>query len=66
MSAFDLRPEEAQQFDRAPAGAAEPVRNPRVELGGRRRADQFVDLDPSAEPDPAKWEVDIAYLTTGT
>ena len=22
--------------------------------------------DPSREPDPAKWEVDVAYLTRGT
>jgi hypothetical protein len=22
--------------------------------------------NPATEPDPAKWEVDIAYLTTGT
>jgi len=22
--------------------------------------------EPGTEPDPAKWEVDVAYLTTGT
>ncbi len=31
----------------------------------RSRAEHYL-TDPSAEPDPAKWEVDIAYLTTGT
>jgi hypothetical protein len=24
-----------------------------------------VNADPSKEPDPAKWEVDVAYLTRG-
>jgi effector-binding domain-containing protein len=31
----------------------------------RSRVEHYL-TDPSAEPDPAKWEVDIAYLTTGT
>jgi hypothetical protein len=30
----------------------------------RSRVEHYL-TDPSAEPDPAKWEVDIAYLTTG-
>jgi len=34
MGAFALSSEEAQQFDRPAAGAAEPVRNPGAELGG--------------------------------
>jgi effector-binding domain-containing protein len=29
----------------------------------RRRAEHYL-TDPSKEPDPAKWEVDIAYLTS--
>jgi hypothetical protein len=32
VGAFPLRPEQAQQLDRTAADAAEPVRNPRVEL----------------------------------
>jgi hypothetical protein len=53
MGALTLPSEQAQQLDRPAAGAAEPVRHVRVEL-------------PATEPDPAKWEVDIAYLTAGT
>lgn len=30
----------------------------------RGRVEHYL-TDPSAEPDPAKWEVDIVYLTTG-
>ncbi len=31
----------------------------------RSRAEHYL-TDPSREPDPAKWEVDVAYLTRGT
>ena len=31
----------------------------------RSRAEHYL-TDPSSEPDPAKWEVDVAYLTRGT
>ena len=31
----------------------------------RGRVEHYL-TNPAAEPDPAKWEVDIAYLTTGT
>jgi effector-binding domain-containing protein len=31
----------------------------------RSRVEHYL-TNPAAEPDPAKWEVDIAYLTTGT
>jgi effector-binding domain-containing protein len=30
----------------------------------RSRAEHYL-TDPSKEPDPAKWEVDVAYLTRG-
>ena len=30
----------------------------------RSRAEHYL-TDPSKEPDPAKWEVDVAYLTCG-
>jgi hypothetical protein len=30
----------------------------------RCRAEHYL-TDPSAEPDPAKWEVDVAYLAAG-
>ncbi len=37
MSAFALAAEQAQQLDRPVADAAEPVRDPRIELGGLAR-----------------------------
>ncbi len=37
MSAFALAAEKAQHLDRPVAEAAEPVRHPRVELGGLAR-----------------------------
>jgi hypothetical protein len=53
-----------------------PSHEPRAADPGARRAtyaairrtvtmDHYL-TDPSREPDPAKWEVDVAYLTRGT
>jgi effector-binding domain-containing protein len=33
-------------------------------LAWRARVEHYL-TDPSAEPDPAKWQVDVAYLTSG-
>ena len=64
MTAFALRPEQAQHFDRPLAAAAEPVRHPRIELGGLARVQDEV-LIAQHEPEPAIQDVEPLVALVG-